>query len=188
MQPHDFIRVFIRPLDELGIAYMVTGSIAAIFYGEPRLTHDIDLVLVLAANDVTVFCDKFDLKHYYCPPEDVIMIERNRSMNAHFNLIHHDTGLKADCYVYTGDELHTWALAKRRTATISDGVEATLAPPEYVIIRKLQYFKEGRSQKHITDVAAMLRCSSSIIDMKFLLDELNKRGLEQLLPTGTDIV
>jgi hypothetical protein len=35
------------PLGATGIAYMVTGGLAAIIYGEPRLTNDVDIVLRL---------------------------------------------------------------------------------------------------------------------------------------------
>jgi hypothetical protein len=184
MQPHDFIDVFIQPLEELGLEYMVTGSVAAIFYGEPRLTHDIDLVLVLSPKDVEPFCDRFDLEHYYCPPQDVILIELKRSHNAHFNLLHHQTGLKADCYLFTGDELHSWALANRRRVSLARDVKIYLAPCEYVIIRKVQYFKEGGSQKHLADVEAILGSSADQIDRAFLLEELSKRHLATFLPDG----
>lgn len=36
--------VFIRKLNALGVRYMVTGSIAGVGYGEPRVTHDVDIV------------------------------------------------------------------------------------------------------------------------------------------------
>lgn len=44
MQEHDLFNIFIEPLDELDIPYIVTGAVASIIYGEPRLTHDVDLV------------------------------------------------------------------------------------------------------------------------------------------------
>ncbi|HEV8423245.1 MAG TPA: hypothetical protein VGQ40_07865, partial [Chthoniobacterales bacterium] len=48
----DLIELFVRPLDELGIRYLVSGSVAAMLYGEPRVTHDIDLVVFLRHNDI----------------------------------------------------------------------------------------------------------------------------------------
>ena len=38
---------FLEPLERLGLPYCVTGSVAASVYGEPRLTADIDIVLLL---------------------------------------------------------------------------------------------------------------------------------------------
>ena len=43
---------FLEPLERLGLPYCVTGSVAASVYGEPRLTADVDIVLVLAAKDI----------------------------------------------------------------------------------------------------------------------------------------
>ncbi len=45
MQEADPIALFIAPLERLHVAYMVTGSMACIAYGTPRLTHDVDVVV-----------------------------------------------------------------------------------------------------------------------------------------------
>jgi len=39
--------LFVRPLNRLGVRYIVSGSVAAILYGEPRMTHDVDFVVFL---------------------------------------------------------------------------------------------------------------------------------------------
>ena len=36
---------FARPLNQLRIPYMVTGGVASVVYGEPRITRDIALML-----------------------------------------------------------------------------------------------------------------------------------------------
>ncbi len=45
MDTPDLFGLFVRPLHESGLRYMVSGSLASIYYGEPRLTMDVDLVL-----------------------------------------------------------------------------------------------------------------------------------------------
>jgi len=40
-EPNLFL-MFTQRLNTLGVAYMVSGSVAVIIYGEPRLTHDVD--------------------------------------------------------------------------------------------------------------------------------------------------
>jgi hypothetical protein len=180
MPEHDFHRVFIGPFERLGIPYMVTGSIAAIFYGEPRLTHDIDIVLHLREPDIGRLCEMFPLESYYCPPPEVIQVEMRRESHAHFNLIHHATGLKADCYPFTGDRLHAWALQNRRIQSLTDSQTVQLAPPEYVIIRKMQYYRDGGSQKHAQDIQAILAVQGGAINMRFLMRELKERNLDVL--------
>ena len=45
MPEPNLFSIFISRLNTLGIRYMVTGAVASVIYGEPRLTHDIDLVV-----------------------------------------------------------------------------------------------------------------------------------------------
>lgn len=147
--------IFTRKLAELDLRYMVSGSIAAIYYGEPRLTNDVDIVLVLPRGDAPRFASAFPIETFYCPPVEIIKQEQGRTERGHFNLIHHDSGFKADIYLAGDDDLHAWGLAHARTVSLgSDRVR--LAPPEYVILRKLEYYEEGKSQKHLRDVARML--------------------------------
>jgi hypothetical protein len=52
MPEADLIELFAKPLAELGVPDLITGSVAATLYGEPRATHDIDLVVTLRSRDV----------------------------------------------------------------------------------------------------------------------------------------
>ena len=122
---------------------MVTGSTAGILYGEPRMTHDVDIVVALTPRDVRFFVAAFPDDEFYCPPEDVLAIEVRRGSRGHCNVIHHGTGFKADIYV-ASDELHAWGMDHRRGLVV-DELEVAVAPVEYVIVRKLEYFRESRS-------------------------------------------
>ncbi|HEY0991437.1 MAG TPA: hypothetical protein VGD80_30495 [Kofleriaceae bacterium] len=166
---------FITRLERLGFPYFVTGSTAGILYGEPRLTHDVDIVVALAPRDIHAFVEAFPLEDFYCPPEDVLAIEVRRGQRGHCNVIHHASGFKADIYI-AFDELHRWALAHRRTVTL-DGMRLSIAPVEYVILRKLQYFREGHSEKHLRDIRGMLEISSAQIDRSFLEQWISRLGL-----------
>jgi hypothetical protein len=147
--------VFTSKLDELGLPYMISGSVAAMYYGEPRMTNDVDIILVLGPEDASRLEAAFPPKEFYCPPHEVILIELGRSRRGHFNLIHHKTGFKADIYLHGNDPLHAWGLARAARVELEGG-EVMLAPPEYVILRKLQYYREGGSGKHLRDIHRML--------------------------------
>lgn len=174
LQP-DLVAPFVMRLETLGVPYMVTGSLAGVLYGEPRMTHDVDIVVQLAMKDVHAFVEAFSLEEFYCPPEDVLAIEVRRGQRGHCNLIHHDSGFKADIYV-AFDELHRWGLAHRRRMDYGE-VTLHVAPPEYVIVRKLEYYREGRSEKHLRDIRSMLEVSADVIDQDRLRDLVAKRGL-----------
>lgn len=168
--------LFTEPLNALGIDYMVTGSVAGIVFGEPRLTHDVDLVLALAGRDVGALHAAFPIDDFYCPPVEVIETERARTTRGHFNLIHHATGFKADIYLKS-DALHDWGFSHRIKIPQGESV-MWVAPPEYVIIRKLEYFKEGESEKHLRDIAMILSVSQDRLDNDFLEVQVKQANLE----------
>jgi hypothetical protein len=72
--------------------------------------------------------------------------EHSRGVRGHFNIIHHDTGFKADIYLAGRDPLHAWAFKHRREIETAE-TTLSVAPPEYVIIRKLEFHREGQSKK-----------------------------------------
>ncbi len=168
--------LFVRPLNRLGVRYIVSGSVAAILYGEPRLTHDVDFVVLLRSEDIRRLQEVFPSPAFYVPPDDVIAVEVAREQRGHFNVIHSDTGFKADFYTAGRDELHAWAFRNTRTVEFR-GEPVVVAPPEYVIVRKLEYYREGRSEKHLRDVRAMLAVSADILDRAALDEWISRRGL-----------
>lgn len=52
-----------------------------------------------------------------------------------------------------------------------------MAPPEYVILRKLEYYREGGSSKHRTDIQAILNVSGAEIDHGSLSEWIDRLGL-----------
>lgn len=175
MQLPDLIEPFVSRFERLAIPYMVTGSAAGIMYGEPRMTHDVDIVIALEMRDVARFVAAFPIEEFYCPPEDVLAIEVRRGQRGHANLISHATNFKADVYI-AFDELHRWGLAHRRTIEL-DALKMQVAPVEYVIVRKLEYFREGGSDKHVRDIRSMLQISD--IDRAAVESFVAARGLER---------
>jgi hypothetical protein len=100
--------------------------------------------------------DNTDERRFYsnrvrCPPRVTIQIEQTRGQRGHFNLIHCESGFKADIYLAGADSLHSWGLARRNLAEF-EGDQISFAPPEYVILRKLQFYREGKSAKHLRDI------------------------------------
>ena len=174
--PTDLFLLYAKRFEALGLQYMVTGSVAGMLYGEPRLTHDVDIVVALPPSGVRALAAAFPLEEFYCPPEEVLLEESLRPQRGHFNLIHHESGFKADIYVANRDPLHRWAMAERRPIQI-DGAQTWIAPPEYVIIRKLEYFREGDSEKHLRDIASILRVSTDLVRRDVVDDWTERLGL-----------
>jgi hypothetical protein len=168
--------VFTDRLNRLGARHMVTGAVASIAYGEPRLTHDVDIVIEISREQCTRLCELFPEGEFYCPPVEILLIEASRPQRGHFNLIHHDTGLKADIYPCGRDRLSAWGLDHARKLMV-DGSEVWIAPSEYVIARKLEYYSEGGSEKHLRDIEGMLAVSATAIDAVALERNIDLLGV-----------
>ena len=175
-EPELFL-LFVRPFNRADIRYMVTGSVAAIFYGEPRLTHDVDFVAFLNEGDIRRLAEIFPSAVYYLPPPETIAAEAQREERGHFNIIHIETGFKADVYPTGRDELNAWAFRLRRRVQF-EGETVILAPPEYVIVRKLEYYREGGSEKHLRDIRSMLAISGEELDRTALTEWVRRRGVQ----------
>lgn len=177
MSSPDLLALFVDPLNALDIEYMATGAVAAILYGEPRLTNDIDLVVKLEPAEISKLHEAFASSDFYVPPVEVIQAEAERPQGGHFYLIHIPSALKADMYPLGADPLHHWAIETRRSVEVA-GRLVWVAPIEYVILRKLEYLKLGGQDKHRNDVAAMLRTSGESVDREKLLEEIRRMRLE----------
>jgi len=167
MLDHKLFLTFLKPLNTTRIRYCVTGSVAGIIYGEPRLTHDIDIVLEIQDKDVLLLKNAFPEQNFYLPPEDIIFIEKKREERGHMIIIHNKSGFKADIYFTGKDPLSQWAVQNSLSIDY-EGNSVSIARPEYVIVRKLEYYREGNIQKHLQDIAGILEHSSDLIDFKLL--------------------
>ncbi|MDB6058327.1 MAG: hypothetical protein JWO95_2171 [Verrucomicrobiales bacterium] len=177
MPEPDLFLFFVRPLNQIGVRYMVSGGMAAILYGEPRLTNDVDLVVFLRTGDISRLTEVFPQNEFYVPPREIISDQVAQGDQGHFNLIHLETGYKADFYPSGSDELTAWGFRHSRKLQLK-GEQVVVAPPEYVIVRKLEYFREGGSDKHLRDIRSMLAVSAEIIDRSVVGEWVQKRGLE----------
>jgi hypothetical protein len=186
--PPDIYRRLLHPLNTTGLPYFVTGGLAAILYGEPRLTNDVDVVLQLEASQASRLIATFPAQEYYVPPIEVLRDEAGRPEGGHFNILHLESALRADIYCLgTEDALGNWALTRRRRLAVA-GEEIAVAPIEYVILRKLQYHLMGGGDRHVRDIQAMLRLSSDQVDRLELTRWLDHLGLnaEWYRATGTN--
>jgi hypothetical protein len=178
MQEPSLFKIFTDRLNKLGAPYMITGSVASIIYGEPRLTHDIDIVITLSITLIEKFRELFPLNEFYFPPDEVLKNEILRDNRGHCNIIHHHSGFKADIYFTGNDDFLHWALSHVKSIDFF-GDKIPIAPIEYVIIKKLEFYKEGNAQKHLKDISAMLLISKDLLNEKILMDYIVAFGLER---------
>lgn len=155
----------IAACESLGIPYLVVGSVASSAFGEYRSTNDIDIVIELKAQDVPALCAKFPEPDYYVSEiaaREAVRLERM------FNVIENWTGYKIDFAIAQSSPWGRSQLVRRRQVPILPGVVGYIASPEDVIISKMRYHQDGESDKHLRDIAAVLRVSGDSLDYEYI--------------------
>ena len=178
MTEPSLISVFVRPLNQLRIPYLITGGVASVIYGELRLTRDIDLIVRLAASDAPRFAGAWSPAEFYVPPVEVIAEESRRPAYDHFNVSHHETTMRADVHLPGNDPLPAWALGHPTHRRVDDD-EVLVAPIEAVIVSKLRYYQVDKSDRHLRDIREMLRFSRDLVNFPELERWATRIGVER---------
>lgn len=170
----DVLKSVTAQLDGAGIPYMVTGSMAANFYTVPRMTRDINLVIELSERDVDRVTRLFQEEYYV----DRDMVQRAIRDQAMFNMIHNALVVKVDCVVRKETDYRREEFGRRRAVSIA-GRQVFIVSPEDLILSKLDWAKESRSQVQLDDVRNLLR-SVQELDRAYLTRWADRLGLSSL--------
>jgi hypothetical protein len=175
---NDLLETFVSRLNQTGLRYMVTGSVATIYYGESRHTLDVDIILALPAPSARILAKVFPEEEFYLPPVEVMEVEARRRERGHFNILHHETGGRADIYLHAGDPFQAWAFDHSVVADV-DGLPVRFAPVEYTMLMKLEFYREGGSEKHLRDIHGILAAGEPIRTAE-VARFVSARGLDPL--------
>ena len=177
MEQSDLLRYVTTTLERLGLRYFVTGSVATIFFGEPRFTNDIDVVADLSPDRIRELCAAFPAEEFYLDEESV---RRAVARQRQFNILHPASGLKVDIMVPAHDAFNRSRFARVRRLKPAADFDAVFASPEDVILKKLEYYKEGGSEKHLRDIGGILRVSGDQIDFAYIDDWSSRLNLTEV--------
>jgi hypothetical protein len=174
MEQGELLRRVVETLERLRLNYLVTGSIATTLYGEPRFTNDIDVVVQLPLERAEDWVQAFPADDFYVDAEQVRLAIARRGQ---FNIIHPASGLKVDVMIPAMDEFDRSRFARARRVRPADDFEADFAAPEDVIVKKLLYYSEGGSEKHLRDIGGVLRISASDVDRDYIATWAQRLGV-----------
>ena len=160
----NIFRRIIAALDQAGIKYMLTGSFASTYYGTPRTTQDIDLVIAPSANELRAFIHLLPPEEYYVDLDAALEAHARHSM---FNLVDQVTGWKIDLIIrkpraFSEEEF------RRRTSAQVQGTNVYVATAEDLIIAKLEWAKRAQSQRQLEDVVGILRLRGDSLDRAYI--------------------
>ncbi|MEO0079619.1 MAG: hypothetical protein ABIK44_02965 [candidate division WOR-3 bacterium] len=153
----------IEVMDRLRLPYMLTGGLAVTYYGEPRTTHDIDLVVVISAADVTRIKAALE-PDFFVDEESIRAALREGSM---FNAIHKESGFKVDFWMLRDDAFSQVSFSRRVRVRVL-GIMIALPTAEDVIIGKLDWFKQSDIDKHYSDALGVCRVQAGRLDISYI--------------------
>lgn len=177
MDQRDLLRKVLEAFGEAGVHYLLVGSVASAAYGEPRLTLDIDVVAALTVSQLPKLLSSFPPHEFYVSAEAAAVAVRDGKQ---FNIIHPSSGLKVDIIIKKADEFDGSRFARKRNLPVFPDRSADFASPEDVIIKKMEYYREGESEKHLRDITGILRVSGDGLDFSYIEGWSARKGLEEI--------
>lgn len=168
------LKLVAKRLDKAKISYMVSGGIAVSYWGFPRTTHDIDIVIKAKKEDKDkIFC--LFKKDFYISPE---AIEDAIRTGFTFNIIHNKSGLKVDFWLVKEDSFGKSEF-KRKLKKEIFGKEIFIISPEDLILNKLLEYKETQSERRLEDAKSILKISK--VDLNYIKNWARKQSTIKIL-------
>jgi hypothetical protein len=173
MNEIDIVRDISQRFEQVGIPYMLTGSMAMNYYAQPRMTRDIDVVIAIAADDVHRVAALFQ-PDYYVSEESIRESIVGESI---FNLIHQNSVIKVDCIIRKRSEYRRLEFERRHRISILD-FSTFIVSKEDLIISKLFWAKDSHSEIQLGDVKNLLATG---YDAAYLQHWTRELGLDNLV-------
>lgn len=164
MSIEDLLRRVVAALEHAGIPYMLTGSIASSYHGDPRASQDIDIVIAPDEARLRVLLALLPPPSYYLSEAAALDALRHRSQ---FNVIDVGTGWKVDLIVRR-DRNFSRAEFERRMIVDALGMRLSMASAEDTVVSKLEWAKMGESERQLEDVAGILRDPETALDRAYV--------------------
>ena len=177
MDQIELIQTTLRVLEELDLTYMVVGSIASSYYGEPRFTQDVDVVVDLPRGLIRKLCDAFPSPDFYVSADAALQAVRTEGQ---FNIIDSISANKVDVMIAKAGGWHQAQLTRRRRVLILPDTQAFAASPEDVILSKMDYYREGGSEKHLRDITGILKVTGAEVDRDYVARWARDLGLAEI--------
>jgi hypothetical protein len=174
MSALEVFRRITAALDQAGIPYMLTGSFASAYYGAPRSTQDIDLVIEATPAQLRAFVQSLPSGEYYANLTAALEAHKRQSL---FNVIDLATGWKIDLIIRKSRGFSEEEFRRRQQVTLQD-LRLFVASAEDIVIAKLEWSKLAQSQRQIEDVAAIVRMRGESLDRSYLEKWILELGLK----------
>jgi predicted nucleotidyltransferase len=177
MSQQELLKRVVEALDRAGIDYMITGSVASSLQGEPRSTHDLDVVVEIGQEDVPALRSAFPRPRFYLEEEAAREAIRTGGM---FNVIEAAEGDKIDFWLLT-DQPFDRSRFGRKVEEDVFGINLKVSRPEDTILAKLRWASMmGGSEKAYMDALRVFEVQAAGLDRSYLDAWVARLGLQDL--------
>ena len=171
----DVLKEVAKKLEEAAISYMVSGSIASSYYAQPRMTRDIDIVIELNLHNSDSLIRAFDEDYYI----DDLAARDAISQTSMFNIIHLASMIKIDFIIRKRTPYRETEFERRSKVEI-DGEWIWFVAPEDLILSKLIWALDSRSQIQLNDIRSVIRTVNEL-DWSYIEEWGLQLGLKEIL-------
>lgn len=174
------LKAITAALREMGIPYLIGGSLASSARGIGRATFDVDIVAGIAAPQVDQMASALG-KDWYLDPETA---RRSILAGGCFNVIHTLSGDKFDIFPASG-AFHQSELERAIETPVEIGGETLQCPvatAEDILLAKLAWYRAGGevSERQWTDILGILAANPDL-DFDYARSWAARLGVERLL-------
>lgn len=173
---HELLLDCVRRLNASKIPYMVTGSMASNAWGQPRTTHDIDVVVQYSANDVPAVVQAFTPGFFI----QEISVRNALRPPYQFNALDEQSPMKVDVWLLKPDPLEHEMFGRRITVDL-DGEPMVVASPEDTVLSKLRWWKISPSERQLQDCAGIVAVQADALDHSYLRQRAQQLGVSDTL-------
>lgn len=178
MSQQELLRSVIQALADANIEYMLTGSVASSLQGEPRSSHDIDMVVALGRESASKLAESFPSPRFYLSERSILAAIEKMGV---FKLIDGTTGDKLDFWLLIDEPFDRMRFSRRVIENVME-MRLSVSAPEDTILAKLKWAKiAGGSEKQFTDAVRVYEVQYGTLDIDYLHDWAKKIGVLDLL-------
>ena len=168
-------------LEELGVPYVIGGSLASTLHGMIRTTQDSDIITGMRPEHISSFVSSLQNEFFI----DEEMIADAIQHNSSFNIIHRATMFKVDIFIPRPRPFQQSQIsrAQRHSFALENEISANFASAEDTILSKLEWYRMGgeTSERQWRDVLGILKTQAGELDIEYLKRWAVNLGVNDLL-------
>lgn len=172
-------------LEQLGIRYLLGGSLASVAFGEPRATLDVDLAVDLSEASARAFLGS--VRDEFLVDEE--WAQEEVAKRGSFQMVHRESVIRVDVFVPPWEGLHAWKWLRRQRVELSPGGDSLyVTSPEGIVLQKLVWYRSGgqASDRQWRDVLGVLKAQGRRMDLGETQMQAEVAGVADLLKKAVE--